>query len=101
MRSSRRPSKKPVVTGSRIRQNPVERTAPPNRRVNVFGKAEYAVADDVTRTANFMDGQAQFALGINNILDEDPPPCRSCDLNSFDGTLYPVPGPFVHAAIKF
>jgi len=45
----------------------------------------------------------QFALGINNILDEDPPPCRACDLNNYDGTIYPVPGRYIHAraAIKF
>jgi iron complex outermembrane receptor protein len=47
--------------------------------------------------------QVQFALGINNILDEDPPPCRACDLNNYDGTIYPVPGRYIHAraAIKF
>jgi iron complex outermembrane receptor protein len=44
----------------------------------------------------FFEG-AEIAVGINNLLDEDPPPCRSCDLNSFDGTLYAVPGRFVHA----
>ncbi|MGH8239345.1 MAG: hypothetical protein ACREXP_20330, partial [Steroidobacteraceae bacterium] len=49
------------------------------------------------------DQQVQFALGINNILDEDPPPCRACDINNFDGTLYPVQGRFIHAraAVKF
>ncbi len=29
---------------------------------------------------------------MNNLLDEDPPPCLSCDLNNYDGTIYPVPG---------
>lgn len=49
------------------------------------------------------DQQVQLALGVNNILDEDPPPCLSCDLNNYDGTIYPVPGRFIHArvAIKF
>ena len=44
-----------------------------------------------------------IALGINNVLDEDPPPCRACDLNNYDGTIYPVPGRYIHAraAIKF
>jgi iron complex outermembrane receptor protein len=57
----------------------------------------------VSWTPTFYDQQVQLALGINNILDEDPPPCRACDLNNFDGTLYPVPGRFIHAraAIKF
>ncbi|HEX7115258.1 MAG TPA: TonB-dependent receptor [Steroidobacter sp.] len=43
------------------------------------------------------DQQLELALGVNNILDEDPPPCLSCDLNNYDGTLYPVPGRFIHA----
>jgi len=49
------------------------------------------------------DQAVQFALGINNILDEDPPPCRACDLNNYDGTIYPIPGRYIHAraAIKF
>jgi iron complex outermembrane recepter protein len=57
----------------------------------------------VSWTPTFYDQQLQLALGVNNILDEDPPPCRACDLNNFDGTLYPVPGRFIHAraAIRF
>jgi iron complex outermembrane receptor protein len=39
-------------------------------------------------------GQWSFTLGVDNLLDEDIPTCFSCDLNSFDGTLYPIPGPF-------
>lgn len=49
------------------------------------------------------DQQLQLALGVNNLLDEDPPPCLSCDANNYDGTIYPVPGRFFHAraALKF
>jgi iron complex outermembrane receptor protein len=54
-------------------------------------------------TPSTFDQQLQLALGVNNVLDEDPPPCLSCDLNNYDGTLYPVPGRFFHAraALKF
>lgn len=54
-------------------------------------------------TPNALDGQLQLALGINNLLNEAPPPCLSCDLNNYDGTLYPVPGRYIHAraALKF
>jgi iron complex outermembrane recepter protein len=54
-------------------------------------------------TPPVFDQQLTVAVGINNLLDEDPPPCLSCDLNNFDGTLYPVPGRFIHAraALKF
>ncbi len=57
----------------------------------------------VAWTPSFFDQKMQLALGINNILDEDPPPCRACDLNNYDGTVYPVPGRYIHAraAIKF
>ncbi|MBL8270153.1 TonB-dependent receptor plug domain-containing protein [Steroidobacter sp.] len=54
-------------------------------------------------TPPIFDQQLQLAVGVNNALDEDPPPCLSCDLNNYDGTLYPVPGRFFHAraALKF
>lgn len=54
-------------------------------------------------TPPIFDQQLQLAVGVNNLLDEDPPPCLSCDLNNYDGTLYPVPGRFFHAraALKF
>ena len=57
----------------------------------------------VAWTPSIWDQQVQFALGINNILDEDAPACRACDINNFDGTLYPVPGRYIHAraAVKF
>ncbi len=57
----------------------------------------------VAWTPSFFEQKLQLALGINNVLDEDPPPCRACDLNNYDGTIYPVPGRFVHAraAYKF
>ena len=40
-----------------------------------------------------------LALGVNNLLDEEPPACQTCDLNNFEGTLYPVPGRFVYGRI--
>ena len=54
-------------------------------------------------TPPMFDQKLQLAVGVNNVLDEDPPPCLSCDLNNYDGTLYPVPGRFFHAraALKF
>ena len=40
------------------------------------------------------DGAWTFTLGVNNLFDERPPICYSCDLNSLDGTLYPIGGQF-------
>jgi iron complex outermembrane receptor protein len=40
-----------------------------------------------------------FTLGVNNVTDEDPPFCFSCELNSFDGSAYDVPGMFWYARV--
>jgi len=73
---------------------------PPN--IDMLDSKVYADVQ-VAWTPTFFDQQVQLALGINNVLDEDPPPCRACDLNNYDGTVYPVPGRYIHAraAIKF
>lgn len=44
-----------------------------------------------------LDDKLTLALGINNVLDEDPPACFSCALNGFDATTYDVPGVFFYA----
>jgi iron complex outermembrane receptor protein len=74
----------------------------PARNVDELDAKVYADLQ-VAWTPSFFDQKLQLALGINNILDEDPPPCRACDLNNYDGTLYPIPGRYIHAraAIKF
>jgi iron complex outermembrane receptor protein len=40
-----------------------------------------------------------IALGVQNLLDEDPPACQTCDLNNFDGTIHHVPGRFVYGRL--
>lgn len=74
----------------------------PARNVDELDAKVYADLQ-VAWTPSLWDQQVQLAIGINNVLDEDPPPCRACDINNYDGTLYPVPGRFIHAraAIKF
>jgi iron complex outermembrane receptor protein len=46
-------------------------------------------------------GQWSFMVGVDNLFEEDPPFCASCDLNSFDGTIYPIPGRFWFARAVF
>jgi len=46
-------------------------------------------------------GAWTFTLGVNNLFDEKPPICFSCDLNSLDGTLYPIAGQFWYARVIF
>jgi iron complex outermembrane receptor protein len=74
----------------------------PTRLLNEMDSRIYTDLQ-VSWTPPVFDRQLQVAIGINNLLDEDPPPCLSCDLNNYDGTLYPVPGRYFHAraALKF
>lgn len=48
-----------------------------------------------------LDQRLTLTLGINNVLDEDPPPCFSCALNGFDATTYDVPGVFWYARATY
>ncbi|HEX7030208.1 MAG TPA: TonB-dependent receptor [Gammaproteobacteria bacterium] len=35
-------------------------------------------------------------VGVNNLLDEDPPICLSCSLNGYDASTYGIPGRFYY-----
>jgi iron complex outermembrane receptor protein len=68
----------------------------PDNGINDLGSRFYVDAS-VGWTPPIMDERLNVGLGINNLLDKDPPLCRSCDLNSYDGTIYPIPGRFIYA----
>jgi len=51
--------------------------------------------------AEMFGGGWSFALGVQNLTDESPPICFSCDLNSLDGTLYPIAGQFWYLRASF
>ena len=51
--------------------------------------------------SNFDDGRWTFTGGINNLFDEDPPTCFSCDLNSLDGTIHAIGGQFWYLRAVF
>ena len=38
-----------------------------------------------------------FAIGVNNLLDKDPPGCISCGFNNMDPTTYDIPGRYHYA----
>jgi iron complex outermembrane receptor protein len=44
----------------------------------------------------FADGKLDVSLGVNNLLNQQPPVCYSCTLNGFDATTYDVPGVFAY-----
>ena len=51
--------------------------------------------------ADLFGGGWSFAVGVQNLTDESPPVCYSCDLNSLDGTLYPIAGQFWYIRAAF
>jgi iron complex outermembrane receptor protein len=61
---------------------------------NKMGTRLYTDAQVSWSPSNLNEGAWTFTLGINNLFDERPPICFSCDLNSLDGTLYPIGGQF-------
>jgi len=42
-----------------------------------------------------------LTAGVQNMFDVETPICFSCDLNSFDGTLYPISGRYFYARLAF
>jgi iron complex outermembrane receptor protein len=42
-----------------------------------------------------------FAIGANNLLGTNPPPCFTCGLNNMDPTTYDVPGTFFYGRVTF
>ncbi len=49
------------------------------------------------RPGDLYGHESKITFGVNNVFDTSIPVCLSCDLNSFDGTLYPIPGQFFYA----
>ena len=51
----------------------------------------------------FQKTALKLQLGVQNVFDRETPVCRSCTINGFDGTLYPIPGRFIYgrAGIQF
>ena len=41
----------------------------------------------------------KLQVGVQNLFDRETPVCRSCTINGFDGTLYPIPGRFLYGRI--
>lgn len=64
---------------------------------------EMSATTYVDAQANFtpegLGGGWTFTVGVNNLLDEDPPFCFSCELNSFDGSAYDIPGMFWYGRV--
>ncbi|WP_428263525.1 TonB-dependent receptor plug domain-containing protein [Haliangium sp.] len=55
----------------------------------------------VTWTPKVLDNALDVTLGVNNLLNRDPPTCYSCALNGFDATTYDVPGFFGYMSASY
>lgn len=51
-------------------------------------------------TPSMLDKKVAITGGINNLFDQDPPPCYTCSVNNYDPTTYDVPGRFAYARIS-
>jgi len=55
----------------------------------------------VTYRPEWFEGETSITLGVQNLLDQDPPLCTTCDLNNFDGTVHALPGRFFYGRVAF
>ncbi len=67
---------------------------------NTLGSTFYTDLQ-VTYRPEWWDGETAITLGIQNLLDQDPPFCSTCDLNNFDGTVHATPGRYFYGQISF
>lgn len=67
---------------------------------NTLGSTFYTDMQ-VTYRPDWFEGQTSITLGVQNLLDQDPPFCSTCDLNNFDGTVHMTPGRFFYGRVGF
>jgi iron complex outermembrane receptor protein len=68
---------------------------------NKLDSVIYADAQVSWAPEELFGGGWNFAVGVNNLFDEKPPVCFSCDLNSLDGTNYAIASPFWYVRASF
>ena len=68
---------------------------------NKLDSAIYVDTQVNWKPESLLGGGWTFTLGVNNLFDEGPPVCYSCDLNSLDGTIYPIAGQFWYLRAVF
>jgi iron complex outermembrane receptor protein len=49
----------------------------------------------------FLDEGLSFAVGVNNLLDKDPPGCVTCGLNNYDPNAYDAPGRYMYFRLSY
>ncbi len=68
---------------------------------NHMGSVIYTDLQVSWTPSGFNDGRWTFTAGVNNLFNERPPICYSCDLNSLDGTLYSIASQFWYVRMVY
>jgi iron complex outermembrane receptor protein len=68
---------------------------------NKLGSVIYTDLQASWTPSNLNNGGWTFSAGVNNLFNEKPPICYSCDLNSLDGTLYAIAGQFWYLRVIY
>lgn len=48
-----------------------------------------------------LDNRLQFTIGVNNVLDRDPPACGACNNGAYDPGTYDTPGRFGFVRVSY
>ena len=56
---------------------------------------------DVQLGYAFLEKRLALTVGVNNVFNQDPPPCFSCTGPNYDPTTYDVPGQFGYIRISY
>lgn len=70
------------------------------RPVQAQNELEATWYHNVQVTRSWGDGNLSTTLGVNNVLDQTPPNSTQAFANSFDPTLYEVPGRLVYLRLR-
>lgn len=63
---------------------------------NYLGQTFY---HDLQFTYNYTPWNTDFAFGIKNVFNKEPPVCLTCEMNSYDPTIYRFAGRFFYASV--
>ena len=55
----------------------------------------------LTYSPSQFDSRITMTVGVNNVFNQDPPPCTSCTGPNFDPTTYDIPGQFGYLRISY
>ncbi len=73
----------------------------PTRTTNKLDSMIYTDMQVSWSPQELFGGGWTFAFGVNNLFDERPPACYSCDLNSLSGTIHQIGGEFWYLRAVF